>query len=155
EKIAEMEQLLAADRDFVSQKTSLTKTYPNLTFSKSMTVHLGGRDVQLLHARAITTGDTYLYLPKKKLLVTGDILLSPYPYAIGGTYPASWLAKLQELAALHPAIVVPGHGDAQTGTALLESNISLFKTVLERVKTAKAQGQALAQTREALSKQAP
>jgi glyoxylase-like metal-dependent hydrolase (beta-lactamase superfamily II) len=109
----------------------------------------------VLHARAITAGDTWLYLPKEKIAITGDMLLSPYPFAIGGTYPASWLAELEKLAALHSATIIPGHGDAQTGTAFLESNIALFRRLIAQVKAAKSQGQTLAQAREAIGNQAP
>ena len=102
ERIKAAEERLAADRNFLAQKQALRKTYPNVTFSDSLTLILGGREIQVLHARAITPGDTYLYLPKEKVLVTGDILLSPYPFAIGGTYPAEWLKTLGKLAALGP-----------------------------------------------------
>jgi cyclase len=66
ERMQAAEERLAVDRNFLAQKKSLRKTYPNLTFSDSMTILLGGREIQLLHAQAITAGDTYLYLPKEK-----------------------------------------------------------------------------------------
>src|SRR6476659_7291219 len=103
ERIKAAEERLAVDRNFLTQKQTLRKTYPNVTFSDSLTLILGGREIQVLHARAITPGDTYIYLPKERVLVTGDILLSPYPFAIGGTYPAEWLKTLNGLAALEPA----------------------------------------------------
>src|SRR5690242_14131156 len=122
ERIKAAEERLAANRNFLTQKQSLHKTYPNMTFSEAMTIVLGGREIRVLHARAITTGDTYIYLPKEKVLVTGDILLSPYPFAIGGTYPAEWIHTLEQLAALEPAAIVPGHGDVETNTDFLRSN---------------------------------
>jgi glyoxylase-like metal-dependent hydrolase (beta-lactamase superfamily II) len=103
--------------------------------------------------RAITPGDTYLYLPKEKVLVTGDILLSPYPFAIGGTYPAEWLKTLGKLAALEPAVIIPGHGDAETSSDFLRSNIALFQDVIQQVKDANTKGMTLDQTAEALAKQ--
>src|SRR5262249_41055579 len=114
ERIRAAEERLAADRNFLAQKQSLIKTYPNVTFSDSMTLLLGGREIQILHARAITPGDTYIFLPQEKVLITGDILLSPYPFAIGGTYPAEWIQTLEKLVALQPAVIIPGHGDAET-----------------------------------------
>jgi glyoxylase-like metal-dependent hydrolase (beta-lactamase superfamily II) len=63
ERIKAAEERLAADRSFVMQKQTLRRTCPNVTFSDSMTILLGGREIQVLHAQAITTGDTYLYLP--------------------------------------------------------------------------------------------
>lgn len=152
-RIHAAEERLAADRNFLAQKQSLHKTYPNVTFSGSVTILMGGREIQVLHAQAITTGDTYLYLPKEKVLITGDILLSPYPFAIGGTYPAEWLRTLQKFAAMEPNVIIPGHGDAETSTDFLRGNIALFREVMQQVKAAKAKSMTAEQTAEALDKQ--
>ena len=153
ERITRAETRLAADRQFLQEKQALHKTLPNVTFSEAMTITLGGREIQILHAEAITPGDTYLYVPKEKLLVTGDILINPYPYAIGGSYPAEWLAALEHFAALAPTIVIPGHGMPQSGNDFLVRNISLQKAILQRVRESKAAGMSLEQTSEALAKQ--
>ncbi len=153
ERIQGAEERLAADRNFLAQKQSLQKTYPNVTFSDSMTLRLGGREIQLLHARAITPGDTYIFLPQEKILITGDILLSPYPFAIGGTYPAEWIQTLEKLVALQPSVIIPGHGDAENNGDFLRSNLALFQEVLLQVKEAKSKHLTLDQTSETLSKQ--
>ena len=118
-----------------------------------MAIMLGGREIQVLHAQAITTGDTYLYLPKEKILVTGDILLSPYPFAIGGTYPAEWLKTLEKFAALAPSVLIPGHGYTEMNIDSLRGNIALFQEVMQQVKACKAKGMTAEQTAEALDKQ--
>ena len=153
ERIKAAEERLAADRNFLAQKQSLRKTYPNVTFSDAMTLILGGREIQVLHARAITPGDTYVYLPKERILVTGDILLSPYPFAIGGTYPAEWLMTLGKLALLEPAVIIPGHGNAEMNSDFLRGNIALFQQVIQQVKDNKAKGLTADQTAVALGKQ--
>ena len=153
ERIQRAEERLAVDRNFLRQKQSLSKTYPNVTFSDTLTVQMGSREIQVMHARAITPGDTYVYLPKEKILITGDILLNPYPYAIGGSYPAEWLAALNRLAGLQPAVIIPGHGDAVNSSGLLDNNIALFQEVLRQVKDGKARGMTLEQVAEALGKQ--
>ncbi|HEY7404686.1 MAG TPA: MBL fold metallo-hydrolase [Candidatus Angelobacter sp.] len=153
ERIQAAEERLEADRNFLAQKQSLRKTYPNVTFSASMTLLLGSREIQILHAHAITPGDTYIFLPKEKTLITGDILLSPYPFAIGGTYPANWSQTLEKLVALEPSVIIPGHGDAETTSDFLRSNLALFQELLRQVKEAKSRGLTLDQTSEALSKE--
>jgi glyoxylase-like metal-dependent hydrolase (beta-lactamase superfamily II) len=140
DRIARAEERLAADRDFYEQKTTLRKIIPNKTFRDTMTVRLGKREIQILHAEGITPGDTYLWLPQEKVLVTGDILLDPYPFAIGGSYPAEWTATLKKFIAMQPAIVIPGHGDAQQGAALLERNLAMFEAVMADVRAAKTAG---------------
>lgn len=153
ERIKAAEERLAVDRNFLAQKLALHKTYPNVTFSGFMTIMLGGREIQVLHAQAITTGDTYLYLPKEKILITGDILLTPYPFGIGGTYPSEWLSTLEKFAALAPNVIIPGHGDAETNIDFLRGNIALFQEVIRQVKADKAKGMTAEQTMEALDKQ--
>jgi cyclase len=153
ERIKTAEERLAVDRNFLAQKQSLHKTYPNVTFSDSVTIMLGAREIQVLHAQAITPGDTYLYLPKEKILVTGDILLSPYPFAIGGTYPTEWLKTLQKFTSLEPRVIIPGHGDAQTNTDFLRSNVAMFQEAMQQVRDAKVKGMTVEQTLETLGKQ--
>jgi cyclase len=153
ERIKAAEQRLATGRNFLKQKQSLRKTLPNVTFSDSITLHVGGREIRILHARAITPGDTYVYLPAEKILITGDILLDPYPYAIGGTYPAEWLVILKQFAVLKPSWIIPGHGDAQEGDKLLSNTIQLFSAALSKVKDAKASGLSADQATESLGKQ--
>jgi glyoxylase-like metal-dependent hydrolase (beta-lactamase superfamily II) len=150
-KLTEMQELLAADKNFLQQKLSQKKTYPNKTFSDSMTIRPGGREIQILHARAITVGDTYLYLPKEQILITGDILLSPFPYAIGGSYPADWLKTLEYFAQLKPSIIIPGHGDAQNAN-FIDRNIAMFKQTMEFVKESKSKGLSIEQTKELAAK---
>lgn len=149
-EIKNMEELLAADQNFLAQKTSLKKTYPNVTFSDSMDIHPSGREIQILHARAITVGDTYLYLPKEKILVTGDILLSPFPFAIGGTYPADWIKTLQHFVELQPNLVIPGHGDVQNAE-FIRNNLAMFQSALEYVKEAKSKGLSLEQAQKSVA----
>jgi cyclase len=153
ERIKAAEERLAVDRNFLAQKLALHKTYPNVTFSDSMTILMGGREIQIRHAEAITTGDTYIYLPKEKVLVTGDILLSPYPFAIGGTYPAEWLKTLEKFLALNPTVIIPGHGAPETNTDFLRSNVALFQEVTLQVNEDKAKGMTAEQTTEAVEKQ--
>jgi glyoxylase-like metal-dependent hydrolase (beta-lactamase superfamily II) len=143
ERIRRAEERLAVAKDFLRQKQTLKKTLPNVTFSGRMMVQLGGGEVQILQAKAITPGDTYVYLPKEKVLITGDILLNPYPYAIGGTYPQEWEATLDKFAALQPAWIIPGHGDPVAGNTLAQSNLAMMRDTSEQVKTGKAQGRSV------------
>jgi cyclase len=149
--LARQRELLAADEDFLQQKRSVTYTFPNATFTESATLYLGGREIRVLHARAITPGDTYVYLPKEKILITGDVLVSPVPFAVGGSYPQEWIKTLKELNALDVNTIIPGHGDAEHDKAYLQQNLKLFEHVLADVKDSKAKGLTLEQTKAALT----
>ncbi len=149
--LAPKRELLAADEDFLQQKRSVVYTFPNVVFSDSVTLFLGGREIRVLHARAITPGDTYVYLPKEKVLITGDILVSPIPFAVGGSYPQEWIATLQAIGALEAETIIPGHGDAEYDKTYLRQNLKLFEHVTSDVKKARAEGRTLQQTQAALA----
>jgi len=152
DELHELEQLLQADKNFLAQKQSVLFTYPNFTFSESATIWLGMREIRLFHAQAITSGDTYAYLPKQKILITGDILVRPIPFAVGGTFPADWIVTLQKLIALDPEVVIPGHGAHQGAKEALVQNLRLFQRVVQQVRDAKAKGLNEDQTLETISK---
>ena len=143
---ARLTELANADRDFLRQKRTLTNTFPDEVFSESMTIFLGDSEIQIFHARAITPGDAFVYLPKERILLTGDSLVYPIPFAIGGVYPASWIDALQRLKGLDPAIIIPGHGAAERNQEFLDSNLKLFQKVAADVKQTKSEGLSLEQT---------
>jgi cyclase len=149
-ELAKRRELLAADESFLQQKRSVIYTFPNVTFSESATLYLGGREIRVLHARAITPGDTYVYLPKEKVLITGDILVNPIPFAVGGSYPQEWIETLQKLNQFEIETIIPGHGEAEHDRSYLERNLTLFQRVLADVKAAKANGLSLDQTKKGL-----
>jgi len=153
-QLAQMRELLAADEDFLQQKRSVTYTFPNIVFSDSVTLLLGSREIHVLHARAITPGDTYVYLPKEKILIAGDILVNPIPFAVGGSYPQDWIATLQALDALDVETIVPGHGEVEHDKAYLRQNLRLFEHVTSDVRKARAEGRTLQQVQTALGENA-
>jgi glyoxylase-like metal-dependent hydrolase (beta-lactamase superfamily II) len=149
DKLATEEARLRMDREFLSEKQVLKKTYPNKTFDDSLRLDLGGREVQIRHAHAITPGDTYVWLPKERILITGDILINPYPYAIGGTYPKEWIATLEHFVSTKPNLVVAGHG--MPAPDLLQRNLTMMREIEGRVVAAKQSGRTLEQTSDTLS----
>lgn len=153
-ELASMRELLAADEDFLQQKLSVKYTVPNATFSDSITLYLGGREIRVLHVCAITPGDTYIYLPKEKVLITGDILVNPIPFAVGGSYPQEWIETLQKLEALDVDTIIPGHGDVERDKSYLRQNLRVFQHVLADVKDARAKGATVEQTKAALNNSA-
>ena len=60
-----------------------------------------------------------VYLPKERLVATGD-LLTAGPAYLGDGYFTEWLATLDALKALDFETVLPGHGDAFKGKAKID-----------------------------------
>jgi glyoxylase-like metal-dependent hydrolase (beta-lactamase superfamily II) len=90
-----------------------------LTFEHGFSVDLGNREVQIKFlGRANTAGDTVAYLPKEKILITGDLFNFPLPHVYDG-YPSEWVQTLQRVAQLDAQTIVPGHGPIQHDKAYL------------------------------------
>ncbi|MEO7851950.1 MAG: MBL fold metallo-hydrolase [Rubrivivax sp.] len=126
-------------------------TWPNLTFTGKMTLWLGKLEVQLLQlGRGHTKGDTVVWLPKERILFSGDLVeFDATPYA-GDAYFKDWPTTLDALAALKPAKLVPGRGAAlQTAeqvSAGLAGTRDFIAELYGSVKAAAGAGQDLRQT---------
>lgn len=85
---------------------------PTRTFDNKEVLKLGGREIQLLYFHGgHTPGDSVVWLPKEKLLFSGDLvyvdrLLGVLPFSNAG----DWLASFAEMEKLEPRTIVPGHG---------------------------------------------
>ncbi|AGU47484.1 putative metallo-beta-lactamase [Variovorax paradoxus B4] len=93
-------------------------TWPTLTFTGKMTLWLGKLEVQLIQlGRGHTKGDTVVWLPEERTLLSGDLVeFGATPYA-GDAYFQDWPQTLDNIAALKPAALVPGRGAALTTPA--------------------------------------
>ena len=90
-------------------------TWPTITFTGKMTVWLGKLEVQLLQlGRGHTKGDTVVWLPQERALLSGDLVeFGATPYA-GDAYFKDWPQTLDNIASLKPKALVPGRGAALT-----------------------------------------
>jgi glyoxylase-like metal-dependent hydrolase (beta-lactamase superfamily II) len=131
---------LAEDRDFLAEKRAARHTVATLTFDDSLTIHLGGRRIEVLHYdRAVTPGDAFLYLPDEQVLITGDLLVNPITFALG-CYPEGWIATLAKMDALPARVVVPGHGEPLHDKALLETTLATLRELRRLGLAARARG---------------
>ena len=91
-------------------------TWPTLTFTGKMTLWLGQLEVQLLQlGRGHTKGDTVVWLPQDRVLLSGDLVeFDATPYA-GDAYFTDWPRTLDNLARLNARSLVPGRGPALVG----------------------------------------
>jgi glyoxylase-like metal-dependent hydrolase (beta-lactamase superfamily II) len=99
-------------------------TWPTITFNKKMTLWLGKLEVQLLQlGRGHTKGDTVVWLPQDRVLLSGDLVeFDATPYA-GDAYFKDWPQTLENVAALKPAALVPGRGPALLGEEQVASGL--------------------------------
>ncbi|NUM79750.1 MBL fold metallo-hydrolase [bacterium] len=116
------------------------ETLPTMTFDKKLTLYMGAREIQLVFlGNANTRGDAAMILPAEKILVTGDILVAPVPYAFGVS-PRSWIGVLKNIASMDVHLIVPGHGAVQTDKSYVQNVIALFESSYEQVAAGRRQG---------------
>jgi glyoxylase-like metal-dependent hydrolase (beta-lactamase superfamily II) len=86
-------------------------TPPTTLIDTDTVVDLDGLEAHLLYVGpAHTPGDVVVHLPTEGIVFTGDILFHHCtPIGWEGTF-ANWIAALERIEALEPAVVVPGHG---------------------------------------------
>jgi glyoxylase-like metal-dependent hydrolase (beta-lactamase superfamily II) len=100
-------------------------TWPTITFTGRMTLWLGKLEVQILQlGRGHTKGDTVVWLPKDRVLLSGDLVeFDATPYA-GDAYFQDWPKTLDNVAALKPLALVPGRGPALIGEANVAAGLA-------------------------------
>jgi glyoxylase-like metal-dependent hydrolase (beta-lactamase superfamily II) len=103
-------------------------TWPTMTFRGKMSLWLGKLEVQLLQlGRGHTKGDTVVWLPQERTLLSGDLVeFDATPYA-GDAYFQDWPATLDAIAALQPQALVPGRGPALKGEAQVAQGLAVTR----------------------------
>jgi glyoxylase-like metal-dependent hydrolase (beta-lactamase superfamily II) len=101
-------------------------TWPTITFTGKLTLWLGKLEVQLLQlGRGHTKGDTVVWLPGERALLSGDLVeFDATPYA-GDAYFQDWPKTLANIGALKPLALVPGRGPALKGEAQVHRGLQV------------------------------
>jgi glyoxylase-like metal-dependent hydrolase (beta-lactamase superfamily II) len=118
-----------------------------LTFESRLTLHLGRREVQVLHlGRGNTAGDTVVFVPDAKVAAAGDMVVYPTPYSFGSRL-GEWIATLGRLQELPATALVPGHGPVLRDHAYLELVKELLAETRRQVQAAAGEGLPLDEVR--------
>ena len=93
---------------------STNPVYAKTTFKEAFSFVQGGTKFEIHHkGTAHTPGDSFLWLPQKSVMFTGDIVYTERLLGIlGHSNSKSWIDVYQSMAAFQPKHVVPGHGHA-------------------------------------------
>jgi glyoxylase-like metal-dependent hydrolase (beta-lactamase superfamily II) len=112
---------IVKDADVIRSEAGRARvTQADVTFTDRYTLQSGSRIIELLHlGHANTAGDIVLWLPKERIVATGDIVVHPSPYAFN-VPPRAWADTLRALNNLNYETLVPGHGDVQSDTSYVD-----------------------------------
>jgi len=116
---------------------------PTLTFEGRMVLHTASQPVEILAlGRGHTSGDVEVYLPKSKVLMTGDLIAGDTPY-IADVGPYEWMHTLDTVEQLDFETVIPGHGDVMRGKDGLRLWRDYFRELTAQTEAAYAEGLAI------------
>lgn len=120
------------------EQIHLSHILPTLTYGDKLILRHGGREFQFLSVTGDAEATTVLYLPREKVLITGDVVSYPIPYV---TPPPSRHAEtLRALAQLDANVIIPGHGPAFHDKSFLNLELELLETVMRGVQEQLRQG---------------
>jgi cyclase len=130
---AQLASDLRQAEQYLTELKGLKPTLPTLTFENTMRLLKPDREIHLLHlGRAHTEGDLFVYLPKEKVVVTGDAVIEWSPF-MGDGYPLDWVPTLKRLEQLDFTHMIMGHGQV-AGKDWLRLFYSYIGDLVEAVK---------------------
>jgi glyoxylase-like metal-dependent hydrolase (beta-lactamase superfamily II) len=112
--------------------------HPQQSFRGRMVIDDGEHRVELTRiGPGHTLGDAVAYLPKERILFTGDMCVNSPQNNIADTdaNPDGWLRALDNLALKDVAILVPGHGALGT-TATIKAQRTFIAAIINGVRDA-------------------
>ena len=113
---------------------------PTVTLKERMTLFRGDREIQLhFFGRAHTGGDVSVYLPREKVLYSGDMMFAGISW-LGDGYVNEWPETLERAKALDFEIVVPGHGPPFSDRSRIDLVQAYYRDLWAGVAALDAQG---------------
>lgn len=92
---------------------------PDLIYDDTLSLEIGGETFELFHGRGETDDATFVWLPRQRVLASGDFVIWVFPNAGNPRkvqrYAADWATALRTMEQLRPAILIPGHGPVVFG----------------------------------------
>ncbi len=88
--------------------------YAGTTFKDKLNFKKGSTNFMVYHeGQAHTPGDAFVWLPKEKVMFSGDIVYINRMLGVGGqSNSKSWIDVYQKMVAHKPKHIIPGHGPA-------------------------------------------
>jgi cyclase len=142
----QMEQDIAETERFADEMAAMPRVLPDFAFGNELTFWRGAREFRLFSMTGDATGSAVLYLPAEKIVVTGDVLVSPPdgngppPWTTNSYAIAPWLASLRRIEAMDVNVIVPGQGPAMRDKRYLRLTVELYSAIISQVQGALERG---------------
>ena len=137
---AMLERQIAVAESNRKAQAELKPTPPNVTLTDHMTLYRGAREIQIRYlGRGHTAGDIVVFLPREKVVMTGDFLTAGLSN-MSDSFPDEWVTSLDALKTLDFDTVLPGHGEAFTDKAKIGYFQDYMRDVWTEVSRLKREG---------------
>ena len=109
----------------------------DITLNDHLTFQWGSMTLQINHLKqyAHSEGDLIVWIPQKKLVITGDIVVGPTPYETQPNAPGM-VKAIQQIIDMKPSIIIPGHGVVQYDLSYLNLLKEAFTSYLREAEVA-------------------
>ena len=111
--------------------------YPDETYRERHDLEVGGTRFQLHHGKGETDDATWVWLPDRKVLCTGDLFIWASPNCGNPQkvqrYPREWALALRAMAALEPELLLPGHGWPIAGAERIQEALGNTADLLDHL----------------------
>lgn len=116
----------------VAQGSTLSILRPTRVFRDRLEDTVAGIHFELVHAPGETDDQLLVWLPERRILLSGDNLYRAFPnlYTIRGTSyrdPKAWVASLDQMRRLKPAVLVPSHTQPLLGEELIYNTLTDYR----------------------------
>ena len=123
----DLKREIALEESYLEELKNIGNVLPTMSFERSLVLRRGDREVQILFlGRGHTDGDTLVFLPKEKILCTGDLVHAWVPY-MPDSHPYDWIRTLGTVEKLDFDRILSGHGDVLQG----KRQVTLWKNYLQ------------------------
>ena len=134
------ERQLAIHQQYADEQPKITPKPPNATLSRDMTLYRGNREIQIRFlGRAHTDGDIVVFLPRERIIATGDMITGALSYT-GDAFIQEWPATLEAVMALGFDTVLPGHGAPFKGKDHIRNLQAYWRDFYQQAEAFRKQG---------------
>jgi alkyl sulfatase BDS1-like metallo-beta-lactamase superfamily hydrolase len=111
--------------------------YPDETYRDAVELEVGGDRFELHHAKGETDDHTWTWVPGRRVLCPGDLIIWCVPNAGNPQkvqrYPLEWAAALREMSTLGAEVLLPGHGLPVVGVERVQAILGDTAALLEHL----------------------
>ena len=122
----------------VSEESTLFALPPDHTVDERLETTIAGIKLELVHAPGETEDQLFVWLPEKKVVLSGDNIYQTFPnlYTIRGTYyrdVQKWAASLDKIRALDAEFLVPSHTRPLSGRERIHDTLTDYRDAIQYV----------------------